>query len=57
MDKKLLNQTQVAAYLGVNRVTILKWRKVGFGPKFKKMPGGRLYATKAACDEFLDSLS
>jgi len=57
MDKQILNKTDTAEFLGVDRRTIYNWAKEGFGPKFKKLPGGREVTTRRSCEEFLAELS
>jgi phage terminase Nu1 subunit (DNA packaging protein) len=57
MEKQILNKTDVAEFFGVDRRTIHSWAKQGFGPKFKKLPGGREVTTRRSCDEFLAELS
>ena len=53
MTKKLLNRTEAAEYLGLCRGTLLRWHKIGYGPKPKRTPGGLLYYTRASLDVFL----
>ena len=57
MEKQIFNKTDAAEYFGVDRRTIYNWSKQGFGPKFKKLPGGREITTRQSCDDFLTELS
>jgi len=53
MNKQILNKTDAAEFLGVNRRTIRNWQKAGFGPRFTVSPGGREYTTRQSCEDFL----
>ena len=57
MNKQILNKTDAAEFLGVNRRTILNWQKAGFGPSFTALPGGREITTRQNCEAFLNQLS
>jgi hypothetical protein len=57
MDKQILNKTDAAEFLGVNRRTILNWQKAGFGPVFTALPGGREITTLKCCEKFLEDLA
>ena len=57
MDKQILNKTDAAEFFGIDRRTIYNWAKEGFGPKFKRLPGGREVTTRKSCEEFLTELS
>ncbi len=57
MEKQILNKTDTAEFFGVDRRTIHNWAKEGFGPKFKKLPGGREVTTRKNCEDFLAELS
>ncbi len=55
--KQIFNKSDTAAFFGVDRRTIQDWAKAGFGPKFKKLPGGREVTTRMSCEKFLKELS
>ena len=57
MQKQILNKTDAAEYFGVDRRTVYNWAKQGFGPKFKKLPGGREVTTRKNWEDFLAELS
>ena len=56
MEKQILNKTDAAEFFGVNRRTILNWKKAGFGPVFTALPGGREITTRQCCEKFLEDL-
>ncbi len=37
----ILNQAQVAELLGVSQSTLENWRRVGLGPRYKKVENGK----------------
>jgi predicted DNA-binding transcriptional regulator AlpA len=47
---------EVLAEVGVTRSTMDKWRVTGRGPKFKKLPNGKLRARRADVEQWLDLL-
>ena len=57
MIKKLLNRTEAAEYLGLCRGTLLRWHKIGCGPRPKRTPGGLLYYSLASLDAFLATIT
>jgi predicted site-specific integrase-resolvase len=57
MEKQILNKTDAAELLGVDRRTVYNWARDGFGPKFSRLPGGREVTTRKSCEEFLEALT
>ena len=55
MDKKLLNRTESAAYLGKDRRTLEKWDKNGVGPHVIRLPSGLPAYARDDLDGFIDS--
>ena len=53
MEKKLMNRTEAAGYLGFARETLLKWEKQGYGPEPKRLPSGLPVYSREALDSFI----
>ena len=53
MDKKLLNRTEAATYLGVDRRTLLNWEQQNYGPRPVRVPSGQPYYSRDALDAFV----
>lgn len=53
MEKKLLNRTEAATYLGVNRRTLRNWEEKNYGPKPTRVPSGQPYYSRDALDAFV----
>ena len=57
MNKRLLNRTQAAEYLGFDRRTLLNWEKQNYGPKPERLPSGQPYYARDALDKFIAGFS
>ena len=55
MDKKLLNRTDAADYLGIDRHTLINWEKENYGPQPGRTPNGQPLYSRNQLDEFVDS--
>ena len=55
MDKKLLNRTDAADYLGVDRHTLINWEKENYGPQPGRTPNGQPLYSRSQLDEFVDN--
>ncbi len=53
MAKRLMNRTEAAAYIGVDRRTLLDWEQRNFGPKPAHVPSGLPYYSRDALDAFI----
>ena len=54
---RLLKEGEAARVLGVNRLTLTKWRKLGIAPPFRKI-GNRIYYVQHTLEHFfLDNLN
>ena len=51
MEIRLLKEGEAARVLGVNRLTLTKWRKLGIAPPFKKI-GNRIYYVQCSLENF-----
>ena len=56
MEKKLMNRTEAAVYLGFARETLLKWEKLGYGPEPKRLPSGLPIYSREALDSFVSEM-
>jgi len=52
---KLLLAKEVAAEIGIHRMTLYRWRKTGKGPKGIRMPSGRIMFHEADIRRFIDT--
>lgn len=50
----LLTPKQVAEQLKCTRGTLANWRTKEIGPRFTKLPNGRVYYTQQSIDEYLN---
>ncbi len=57
MEKKLLNRTEAAAYLGFDRRTLRNWEKQNYGPQLERLPSGQPYYSRESLDQFVSSFS
>ena len=57
MDKKLLNRTQAAIYLGFDRRTLLNWERDGYGPKPIRLPSGSPMYARDVLDAWVAEIS
>ena len=57
MNKRLLNRTEAADYLGFDRRTLLNWEKQNYGPKPERLPSGQPYYSRESLDQFVSSFS
>jgi len=57
MEKKLLNRTEAATYLGFDRRTLRNWEKQNFGPRPERLPSGQPYYSRESLDKFVASFS
>ena len=55
MEKKLLNRTGAAAYLGFNRKTLEGWDRRNIGPHVIRLPSGLPAYSVDDLNEFIDS--
>ena len=55
MNKKLLNRTEAAEYLGFDRRTLLNWEKQNYGPKPERLPSGQPYYARDVLDRFVSN--
>ena len=51
-----MTMEQVCDELGIGRSTIDTWRRLGRGPRFKRLPNGSLRIQREALDSWLDTL-
>lgn len=54
MDRRLLNRTEAAKYLGFHRRTLEAWQHNGFGPDVIHLPSGRPAYSIQDLDRFID---
>ena len=57
MKGKILNRTGAAAYIGVDRRTLLNWENMGKGPIRGTSPSGKPVYAKCELDLFIVSLT
>lgn len=55
MQKKLLNRSEAAAYLGFDRRTLEGWDRKGIGPDVIRLPSGLPAYCIDHLDEFIES--
>ena len=55
MEKKLLNRTEAAAYLGFSRKTLENWAAQNVGPDVVRLPSGLPAYCVDHLDEFIET--